>query len=425
MSSVSNEQQPRPADPKPADAKPRDKDGLHRRRGIWHYRLKVNGKWREFTTGTSKYKLAVKERQRAIQAQDEGRLPTDMAKWPFDKAAENWLAGRAHTVARNTHRLECNLVKSLRAVFDKRRLGDLTADDIRGYQVQRLAAVSSRTVNLEVKILRGIMRTAKLWARIADDYRRVPENGQGPGRALSPEDEKHLFTVAARKPEWEAAFYAATLAANTTARGGEIKGLRLEDVDLIERTLTIRRSTTKTDAGARVVPLNERATWALARLLERASRIGSVEPGHYLLPAARFRHTKEPSVARSGFDPASPMQTWRSAWRALTRAIDCPACHTLQAPTEKCRRKDCGADLSKVKSPLAGLRFHDLRHHAITRLAEAGVADQTLMSIAGHVSREMLEHYSHIRMQARREAVAALDAPKIAVGAAEPAAHVH
>jgi integrase len=54
---------------------------------------------------------------------------------------------------------------------------------------------------------------------------------------------------------------------------------------------------------------------------------------------------------------------------------------------------------------LGGLRFHDLRHHCITRLAEAGVPEQTLMSIAGHVSREMLEHYSHIRMQAKREAV--------------------
>jgi hypothetical protein len=31
------------------------------------------------------------------------------------------------------------------------------------------------------------------------------------------------------------------------------------------------------------------------------------------------------------------------------------------------------------------------------------------MAIAGHVSREMLEHYSHIRMNAKREAVAALD----------------
>ena len=31
------------------------------------------------------------------------------------------------------------------------------------------------------------------------------------------------------------------------------------------------------------------------------------------------------------------------------------------------------------------------------------------MAIAGHVSREMLEHYSHIRMQAKREAVKSLE----------------
>ena len=31
------------------------------------------------------------------------------------------------------------------------------------------------------------------------------------------------------------------------------------------------------------------------------------------------------------------------------------------------------------------------------------------MAIAGHVSREMLEHYSHIRQEAKRKAVASLD----------------
>ena len=67
-----------------------------------------------------------------------------------------------------------------------------------------------------------------------------------------------------------------------------------------------------------------------------------------------------------------------------------------------------GVTLTRVAG-LKGLRFHDLRHHAITRLAEAGVPEQTLMAIAGHVSREMLEHYSHIRMQAKRQAVAAIE----------------
>lgn len=42
-------------------------------------------------------------------------------------------------------------------------------------------------------------------------------------------------------------------------------------------------------------------------------------------------------------------------------------------------------------------------------LLKKGVPEQSLMAIAGHVSKEMLEHYSHIRMQAKRQAVAALE----------------
>jgi hypothetical protein len=33
------------------------------------------------------------------------------------------------------------------------------------------------------------------------------------------------------------------------------------------------------------------------------------------------------------------------------------------------------------------------------------------MSIAGHVSRAMLEHYSHIRMDAKRRALESLETP--------------
>src|SRR5215475_11602875 len=80
------------------------------------------------------------------------------------------------------------------------------------------------------------------------------------------------------------------------------------------------------------------------------------------------------------YDPTKPMVSWRSGWRNLTK-----------------------------KAGLKGLRFHDLRHHSITKLAEAGVPDRTLMAIAGHVSKAMLEHYSHIRMAAKRAAVDAMD----------------
>jgi integrase len=50
-------------------------------------------------------------------------------------------------------------------------------------------------------------------------------------------------------------------------------------------------------------------------------------------------------------------------------------------------------------------RLHDSRHTLITELAEGGVGDQTIMDIAGHVSKQMLKHYSHIHMEAKRAAL--------------------
>jgi len=361
----------------------RDKDGLHKRRGIWHYKLKIAGRWQEKSTHKKNYKEARKVLHQALQDQEVGRLPTELEKWPFEKAASEWLSARTCMVAPQTHRIDKERLKPLLAAFGGRRLSEITSGDVRGYQVRRAGQVGPRTVNLETKVLRMILKQARLWSRIADDYKGLPENTKGPGRALSPEEEKRLFETASKNPDWAVACHAALVAANTTTRACEIKGLKLSNVDLISRVLSVRRTSTKTDAGCRMIPLNETATWALAQLLTRANELGSTAPEHYILPASRFRHTKEPNIKGLGYDPTAPMRTWRTAWRSLTK-----------------------------RAGLPGLRFHDLRHHSITRLAEAGVAEQTLMAIAGHVSREMLEHYSHIRMQAKRDAVAALDSKK-------------
>src|SRR5439155_23233919 len=55
-----------------------------------------------------------------------------------------------------------------------------------------------------------------------------------------------------------------------------------------------------------------------------------------------------------------------------------------------------------------------------------GVADHVLESISGHLSRRMLEHYSHIRIDAKRQALDALDVARRATagngnGNGEPA----
>lgn len=41
-------------------------------------------------------------------------------------------------------------------------------------------------------------------------------------------------------------------------------------------------------------------------------------------------------------------------------------------------------------------------------MAEAGVPETTMLALLGHMSRAMLERYSHIRMARKREAVEAL-----------------
>ena len=57
---------------------------------------------------------------------------------------------------------------------------------------------------------------------------------------------------------------------------------------------------------------------------------------------------------------------------------------------------------------LPNIRFHDLRHHLITELCESGASEQTIKAIAGHVSQRMLDRYSHIRLDAKRQALEAL-----------------
>jgi integrase len=260
--------------------------------------------------------------------------------------------------------------------------------------------MSNGTINRDLDVLRGVLKRAKRWYLMAEEVRPLPVR-HNVGRALAHDEKLRLLKLAATKPEWQNARLASSLALNTTMRGCEIRGLRWRAVDFIERTATVRRVTTKTDAGERIIPLNPHAWAVILELRERAKLLFGAEPqpDWYVFPHAEgFRRP----------DPTKPMTGWRTAWRNLTRAINCPKCGDLQKPGEKCRNPECGADISKVKSSTHGLRFHDLRHHAITELSEGQASDQTIMSIAGHVSPKMLAHYSHVRMDAKRKALDAL-----------------
>jgi len=374
---------------KPIKAWSRDRDGLHKRRGVWHYKLKIEGKWREFSTHETSYQEARKVQQNALTK----RVPSDKAKWPFDRAAAEWLKAReGEQLAENTRRIERERLKPLLGAFGHFKLREFTLDSIKVYRGKRGRVVSARTINLETKVLRMILKDARCWAEIGEEYKPLRESSRGPGIALAPEQERRLFETARQKPQWDAAYYAALVAVNTTQRGCELKGLRLRDVDLLGRVVKVRRDATKTDAGRREIPLNDTALWALGRLVDRARLLGASEPDHFLFPAFQYQRKKDSMAAGTGYDPTQPMKTWRTAWRSLKRAAGLPS-----------------------------LRFHDLRHTCITKLAEAGVPDHVLRSISGHISPEMVKHYVHIRSKAKEAAVAAIQSYRPMDAEAAPA----
>jgi integrase len=57
---------------------------------------------------------------------------------------------------------------------------------------------------------------------------------------------------------------------------------------------------------------------------------------------------------------------------------------------------------------ITGLRFHDLRHTAATRMAEAGVSAFNIKAVLGHANIQMTERYAHATTDGMRAAVEAL-----------------
>jgi integrase len=238
---------------------------------------------------------------------------------------------------------------------------------LQAYRERRAAEGKAAVyINMEMGAVRRVLKKGKRWHLLAGDIKPLKEHPRQ-ARVLSYGEKLRLLKVAASRPEWQTARLAAVLVFNSSMRGCEIRGLHWRDVDLIQRTLTVRHS--KTEAGERVIPLNADAWSTILELWERAKAFGGTEPGHYVFPACESGR----------IDPTKFQKSWRTAWRHLTR-----------------------------EAGLRGLRFHDLRHHAITELAESHASDQTIMSIAGHVSPRMLAHYSHVRLEAKRNALDAL-----------------
>lgn len=361
---------------------------LYKRGDVWWYKFWFNGQLiRESSKSDSKTvaKDAEHARHRELE-QAYNHIPKRQRMPLFSHAAELWLASKAGLAERSRERYE-QCTEHLKAEYGKSLVCDVGADDVAEYRRKRLAAgVSNRTVNYETGALRGILRQFGLWSPIADRVKALPER-HDVGRAIPPEEEIKLLAAAShsRSP---ALLPLVVISLDTGMRSGETQVLRRRDLSIAWKDGAIQRGEitvpkSKTAAGTgRAIPLSRRVCACLSMWLERFPEAG---PDTFLFPYHKIGLAGDSRApVLYDVDLNRPMGSWRKAWRIACKA--------------------------------AGKRYrpHDMRHTFISRLAEnPNVSEQTIKALAGHVSRQMLERYSHIRSQAKQAAIQALEQPYI------------
>lgn len=357
---------------------------LVRRGKTWWYEFTFQGvRIRESTHTRDENTAGRLERNRRCELElGMGGLKPIARPKIFKVAAKDWLDINEARWSVSNRRIEGYNVDHLLPHFGKMLLSDIIGDDVARYQAARKKeGAGPRTINMEVGTLRAILRKARLWANIQPDVRML-RTREDIGRSLSA-DEQHRLLVACRKSRSRSLYPAFLLSLHTGLRNAELRHLRWRNIDLLNRQLTVDVSKTKGGEG-RVVPLSD---IALQSLKEWKSNYPNALPGHYVFPREKYgldgeEGYKAGAVAAYRVEPTKPIGSWKVAW---TNA-----------------RKE-----AKV-----ACRWHDARHSFVSALAEGQASDTTIMALAGHVSKKMMERYSHTRNELKREAIAVFDRPR-------------
>jgi tetrahydromethanopterin S-methyltransferase subunit F len=141
---------------------------IYKRGQHWHLDITVNGvRYREALKTTDRREASALEKKRVgeIQAgKAASKSGREYARKPFGEAADQFLEERRSHVAERTMQFERERLKALRKFFGERPLLRITARDIAAFQKSRLEdGVKGRTINMEVSVLRRMLKRAKVW----------------------------------------------------------------------------------------------------------------------------------------------------------------------------------------------------------------------------------------------------------------------
>lgn len=313
-------------------------------------------------------------------------------------AAPIWLKEHSADISPKTITDYEYYLRSLTKFFGEMTLREIHPGHIQRYQEWRQTAwkdehgrawkAGPSAINHEVNTLAQILQRGHLWKdqKIACAYKPLKAPDSRVGKALIPEEEERLFYVASAGGRWEVAYLAELLSVNTSAGPGEIRHLRMCDIDLARKapdgtpqpSITIFEGI-KNKHRERTIPLNPTAEDCVRRLLKRYQRLlkrQHLEPdrNHYLLPGRARR-------GRKAVDFMKPQGSWHKAWTAI-----------------------------RERAGLKHIRMYDMRHHVVTKMLEnPEISEQTVQETAGHVSKRMKDRYSHIRNARKRDALTSVE----------------
>ena len=373
---------------------------VFKRGGVYWFEFVFNGsRIRESAKTGSKTiaRDAERQRRRELELGINGLTKPDRPLFPI--AAREWFATKSALSSLGA-RYYRQYITKLSRYFGNTLISDIATEDVAELQRRRKAeGLSGRQINAEIGTLRTILRYYGRWAYISGRVTMLPQRSDV-GRALGREEEGRVLEAIgqSRSPALYPFF---VLSLDSGLRPSETRSLRHSNLRLTWRNGAIEQGEiivgrTKTEAGTgRIVPLTRRACAALTIWLSRLTDADG--PDTYVFPFHR--------VAIAGNDRVPHIYGVES---------DRPMSPSSYKTAFETARKKAGLCF----------RFYDARHTFVTRLAEnPTVSEETIRQLAGHVSPRMLSHYAHIRAQARRAAIAALEGPPDEAKAADFEGH--
>ncbi len=316
--------------------------------GISRYTVNGKEKWEsvgkagEVTKTVAQARLGERKRQVRL-----GQLDMIGAKIPtLSDFSSDYLSYVRDTVAKRSWKRDELSLSHLNNFFGDLKLSALTSKDILDYQSKRLKdGMKPATVNRELACLRYLFNVAKQRGSFFGDnpvskVKSLEMNNQVE-RVLTSEEEERL--LASCFPHLRAILICAL---NTGMRKGEILNLTWDDIDFENNVITIEAINTKSKKLKRI-PVNDKLRKVL---LEQKLKTGFSE--HVFLNSQGNPYPSSGSLNRS-FEMA-------------------------------CR-----------KAEIRGLRFHDLRHTAATRMIESGASIVAVSRILGHADLKTTMRYAH------------------------------